>query len=383
MKFQVPRSLFLGALNRVAPVVGNSRHHPVLEGVLVRIEDGTMFVCATDLRVTVVDSFAIDTKENGAFCVSFGELHPWIIHSFVLGRESINVQIDSGRVRFWYPGDKSRFAPKSQYDPNEYPKTTNEREDDVIATAQGSSLATAIQQTIGVLVLKNIEYNPMFMDGVIMMNKSGLSFAASDGYVMSYTKCKADVSVGGDYSVPLKALTTIDGMLSSGGTVRIEKSNSRLTFRYGGTVVSILLNKMTFPIEQVKQMLSVNHSGKSLVIKDGVMRVINSFRGTLDDIDKKVARSISVHFDPETKEMTISPNRALDGESEESLPVQQIYGEKCDFAINYSYWLGCLKSINGIEAWIHYDPNNLQNWIHITGIDDSQRYVVAPFARNN
>jgi hypothetical protein len=197
---------------------------------------------------------------------------------------------------------------------------------------------------------------------------------------MSYVKAKASVTKMGEYPIPLRALQAVDGMLSFGGMVSISYGYNKIFFRHGGTLVSCVLNQVSLPVAQVKKMLSVDHPGKSLVVKESVIRAINSFRGIIEQ-NEKIARAVSVFFNPETKEIIISPNKVLDGESEEVLPTQQMIGDRCDFAINLFYWTNTLRAIDGIEAWIHYDPNNLNHWIHITDVAGNQRYVVAPFVK--
>jgi DNA polymerase III sliding clamp (beta) subunit (PCNA family) len=380
MKFQVSRASLLGALNHVMPVVGDSKQHPLLRCILISTKDGTMTVRATNWITSIIDSFPVDTSDEMEVCIEFGLLYPWIVNSYVLGRDILNVQVESNKVRIWYKGEQSKVT-FPVLDHKDYPKVFEFGDTELLATTQGSQLATAIQRSLNVVVLKNTENNPMFQSGIMLVGNGELSFIVSDGYVMSYVKSKADTTGTGEYPIPLSALAAIDGMLSSGGVVRILHGHNRAVFQYGATTIGVMLNKTSFPVPQAKQMLSINHPGKSLVMKDGVTRAINSFRGFIDDIEKKVARSILVSFNTETKEMTISPNSIDD--CRESLPIQQIIGQSCDFSINYVYWLNSLKAIDGLEAWVHYDPDSPQSWIHITGTNDNQRYVVAPFARNN
>lgn len=70
MKFTIERGALLKALTHVQSVVERRNTIPILANVLVRADDGSVELTATDMDLSVIESVPAGVSQSGAITVS-------------------------------------------------------------------------------------------------------------------------------------------------------------------------------------------------------------------------------------------------------------------------------------------------------------------------
>ncbi|MCD8491931.1 MAG: DNA polymerase III subunit beta [Geovibrio sp.] len=107
MKFSIDRAALLRALNHVQSVVERRNTIPILSNVLLKVEDGTLTLTATDMDLEINESVAAQIDKPGATTAPAHTLHDIVrklpddgMVDIELNAEGTQMTVQAGRSRF-------------------------------------------------------------------------------------------------------------------------------------------------------------------------------------------------------------------------------------------------------------------------------------------
>lgn len=368
MKASINRIALLQSLITASTVIVKSNFNQLGEYVQLIFNGNELTVVATDLAVTYVDKVSVICNEPLSICVKASSLKVWLENRV---QETIDIKPQGGQLVFRAKDAEIRLPTIDGY---EYPEHTPLPFDSTIASINGNSLTSLINRTILVIDSKNTEHSPMFQSALMSLADDGISIIATDGVVLAFNRIRGDILRSGEHTIPIKALETIRSLVKGNELVTIKSKDLKIFFGIGTGYVYTTLAKPFDKglIERIKDALALDHKNKALVNGIPVINALAGYRGVLGDSNK----AIFIEFDPESNQIVISPEDTENGGGDESIPCDRMIGEKCRFKANYGCWQMCIRQINGLKVWIHFETEN--KMIHLTGSDDNQKYVVAP-----
>jgi DNA polymerase III sliding clamp (beta) subunit (PCNA family) len=373
MKFQINRLQLLESLSKIAPVITKSTHNPLLSCVLIRIDSGTITFVGTDLGVTVVDSYPIDTDAKVDMCIDFQTLNDWINNTYDMNSNWIDATRKSDtKLQLRYAGGSLSIISKGSS--SDFPLVSESNNIKPIATTNGLELADSIRRSIRIVNPKNIEGNLTLQSGVIVFDEDEIAVIASDGVSLAYNRVKADVRHKCELTLTHKAMNVVDGMLTKIGAVQIKQSDNHLLFQSGDTKVYSLMTKSEFPTQAVRHMVSMDHKNKVQIGGEAVVNALASFRGLVEQ-DSSRRKGIYIIFKPDTNQLIVQPEETIGGDGDKTLNARNTQGEEVRFVANYNAWGNCIRAIDGLDIIISYEE---KQWVHITGTTNKQKYVIAP-----
>lgn len=201
MKFNTLRDPFLKGVNVVSKALNSKTAIPALSNILIKTEDNSVKLIASDLHVTISAKVGADIQNAGATSVP-GKL----LASFVsqLSADKVNCELDGENFKVQTDKVKSSFATISS---EEFPGVEILHEGNLININSGD-FAKALQH---IQFVPSISDSRPVLTGIyIKIDSSKLTLAATDGFRMAeyVLNVKSDVS---ELSciVPAKAFTDI------------------------------------------------------------------------------------------------------------------------------------------------------------------------------
>lgn len=371
MKFKINRLQLLESLHKIQPVITKSTHNPLLSSVLIRINEGVMTLVGTDLGITVVDSFAIDTNAQLDMCIDFDTLNRWTENTYRLNEEWIDVAQTKSGIELRHAGSEIEIT--SSGTSGDFPKLDETKTELPIATTNGLELANAIRRAMQIVNPRIIQ-NITLEVGVLLFRDEAVSVLASDGVCLAYNRVKADIERKCEIAITHKVMRILDGMLTKIGSLKVSQIGTQILFRCGDTSVYSTTTESNFPVEVARLESLKSHKNKAVISGDLITKTLLSFAGLIDQ-DHTKRKGIYVIFSPETNQIIVQPEDLSGGKGRRELDARSIEGDAVRFVANYNVWNNCVRSIEGIDIVVSYDEGQ---WVHLTNLSGSQKCIIAP-----
>jgi len=248
MRVTVERAALLKALGHVHRVVERRNTIPILSNVLLRAEDGTLRLKATDLDIEVTETITADITEAGSTTVPAYMIYD-IVRKLPDGAqvslettgEGGQMQIRSGRSRFMLQAlPESDFPDLAAGDlPHRF-------------TLPAADLKRLIEKTQFAISTEETRYylNGIFLHTLDVSGSTMLRAVATDGHRLARVEMPAPVGSEGmpGVIVPRKAVAEIVKLVEDGSeSITIELSSAKIRLTFDGVVLTSKLIDGTFP----------------------------------------------------------------------------------------------------------------------------------------
>lgn len=235
MKIAVTQALLDSSLTFLSEIVERRSTMPILGCVLLRAEEGKLFLSATDLTVSARTSITASVEVSGSALVNAKKLQDMVRSlTGTVVIESVDktehIRLGSGKAKFKLPGLNPTAAP-------EWPGTvvkdegTEVRVQDFVKAVK--SIMFAIPDEGGRYVL----------DGFLI---SGGDFVATDGWRLPifWAEWAAEIP---EVMIPRRAGQLLVNMLEGEGRLRIAQSERGILFKFGPWEMFSMKKEGRFP----------------------------------------------------------------------------------------------------------------------------------------
>jgi DNA polymerase-3 subunit beta len=248
MRVTVERAALLKALGHVHRVVERRNTIPILSNVLLRGEEGSLRLKATDLDIEVTETIPADITEAGSTTVPAYMIYDIVRKlsdgaqvSLEMTPDMGQMQIRSGRSRFMLQAlPESDFPDLAAGDlPHRFTLTAA----DLKRLIEKTQFAISTEETR--YYLNGIYLHTIDVGGSVMMRA-----VATDGHRLARVELPAPTGSEGmpGVIIPRKAVAEIVKLVEDGSeTVTIELSSAKVRLTFDGVVLTSKLIDGTFP----------------------------------------------------------------------------------------------------------------------------------------
>lgn len=375
-KFSLRAHELLNVLRACNYITRESTTFPAMATVLLEVTGAEARICASDRTSTAVFTLPIsggsDDFASLRACVDHRSLITWLRNS--LHSDYVSIEKVGPKILFKV-GSKSRIA-LTPMDTELFP-FIHEPEGDEVAVIGGKSLTSAASK---VAAFASGEFKPSLQYVAMKATGENVRFLGTNQYILAYLSLynKRGGAKGTIY-VHGKSMLAMTGAVGDVfEEIRILSNGDKLFFvsRAGDYVYSVIPQQLQYPIDLAMQMIGMDQPNKVLVKKESIIAAFNASRGVVRE-DKGNAVKITLQKD--SREMIVESARTERGGTTANIEVDDYIGEDTVFAADVDNWISAIQQIDNLQVWIH--AGGRRDWIHVTGLDNSQRYVLAPIDR--
>lgn len=206
MKFIVSSSTLLKQLQQISGVISSNTVLPVLEDFLFEITDKKLNVVATDLETVMRVQIAVESNENGRFCVPAKILLDTLK---ALPDQPLTLNIEKN-FAIEITSDNGKYKIMGE-NPDNFPKDPS---DDGVTgfTFTSGALLTAINKTI--FAVSTDDLRPAMTGVYFELNKNEIQFVATDAHrLVRYKRSGVTTGETGNFIVPRKPLNVLKNVL--------------------------------------------------------------------------------------------------------------------------------------------------------------------------
>ena len=330
MKFTVGQSSLLKALSVVSKGLGTNTTLPIISGIYLKANEGTLELQTNNLVTTVRHRVAANVDEPGETIIS-GKVLTNIVKNlpdsavtFDGGQRTVSIACEksSFRLNTLNPADWPAFPEYSLASVTELPcELLSEMVDKVYRLTSKESSRPVIQ---GILLTAG--------DNTIRL-------VATDSYRLAVCDSSAETGEGEFRAiVPGNTFHDVLSMASGSETIAIGTTDSQVVFSFGNT--TLISSKIEGNFPDYRQLLPTSCT-------TSVRLDIAEFSSALKRVSSIAATNAGVRFDidAEAKLMKLSMSSPDQGESSEVLPVE-VEGDSITIAHNYHYVFDCVNALS-------------------------------------
>ncbi|NIX75711.1 DNA polymerase III subunit beta [Microvirga terricola] len=342
MRVTVERAALLKALGHVHRVVERRNTIPILSNVLLRAEDGSLRLRATDLDIEVTETIPADITDAGSTTVPAYMIYDIVRKlpdgaqvSLEMTGDTGQMQIRSGRSRFMLQAlPESDFPDLAAGDlPHSF-------------TLTAADLKRLIEKTQFAISTEETRYylNGIYLHTIDVGGATMLRAVATDGHRLARVEQPAPMGSEGmpGVIVPRKAVAEIVKLVEDGSeNVVIELSSAKIRLTFDGVVLTSKLIDGTFPDYQ-------------RVIPSGNDKLLTVERGDFAKAVDRVStisseRGRAVKLALNDGRLTLTVNNPDSGSATEEIEVDYD-SSPIDIGFNARYLLDITSQLDGDTA---------------------------------
>lgn len=336
MKFTLPKNRMFSAVQNVMNAVPTRTTLPILSNLLLDASNSKLTLAATDLDVSVLDSFPISSAKKGALTIPARTFY-----DILRELPECDVEIHISENRMELKADRGNYK-LSGIPAEEYPKLPSINVAKEIRIS-GGDLQKMIKKTI--FAVSSDETRPA-LNGVLWQTSgTQMLMVATDGHRLAKISLKNTKLKGlhEDIIIPPKVLNLLIKLMGDEEKeIGIIFGENNLIFNLGDTILTSRLIEGPYP--NFDQVIPKENGKKLMVNKEfltGAVRRMSILANTLTH---------QVKFSVKKDDLELSSaNFDLGGEAKENLPCDYV-GDAMDVGYNASYVLDILKQMDGDEV---------------------------------
>ncbi|MBS1261085.1 MAG: Beta sliding clamp [Calditrichaeota bacterium] len=330
MRFRVAQDQFLEAIGRVAPTVPTKSTLPILSNVLLRLEEKTLHIAATDLEVSVVTELAVDGERDGSVSVPakkigdiVRELEGLVLTCDVDENHHLKLETEIGEYELL--GTRAEEFPSL---PEFDGATTIEIE--------AEKLDSMIQRTI--FAVSRDELRPALTGVLLQLRSHELRAIATDGHrLVRIIDQEFESESEHELIVPVKALDLVRRNLPEEGTVELAIGESQIRAKLPEATLYSRLIEGRYP--HYESVIPSENNNRLIVSTDVLVRALKRAQIFANPINRQVVFNLA----PDSLEV-LAEDVELGGKGHEKVEAKYD-GEEQGIGYNASYLLDLLKHV--------------------------------------
>ncbi|TNG00364.1 MAG: DNA polymerase III subunit beta [Gammaproteobacteria bacterium] len=364
MKFQISRDVILKALQQLSGVVERRQTLPVLGNILVKADENSLTLAATDLEVELIINISCNVDQSGDITIP---ARKWLDICRNLSEDSeISVSLKNDRVSI--QSGKSRFA-LSSLPATEFPLVEDVSEH-ISFNVSRSVFRNILEATHFSMAQQDVRY---YLNGLMFeMDQSHLRCVATDGHRLALKNTQLQLQVNEDKRqviVPRKAIQELMRLLGDGEEeITVLISNSYIRIIDGELVFTSKLIDGRFPdYERV-----LPQGGNNIVISDKETLKQTLIRVAI--LSNEKYRGIRINLS--TNNMHLMAHNPEQEEAEDEFQVDY-KGDDIEIGFNANYLLDAINAVRSDQVKIVLSDSS-SSCIIQSPEDDQTLYVVMP-----
>lgn len=364
MKFQIPRSVILKALQQLSGVVERRQTLPVLGNILVKANDNHITLASTDLEVELIVSLDCEVEEQGEITIP---ARKWLDICRNLAEETTIAINISGEKAILQSG-RSRFT-LSTLPANEFPLIDEINTQTNYEISQ-STLKSIFEATHFSMAQQDVRY---YLNGLMLeLSPKLLRCVATDGHRLAMRDTNINIQLNEEMRqviVPRKGIQELMRLLSDGDEIaKVIIGGSHIRLEMDSMIFTSKLIDGRFPDYQ----RVLPEGGKNILLADKellrqtLVRVAilsnEKYRGIRMILGKNIMKVMAHNPDQE--------------EAEDELEVEYS-GDEFEIGFNANYLLDAINAVRTEQVRIILSDSNSSCIIQASN-DDSSKYVVMP-----
>lgn len=337
MKFKVTKAALLDGLHTVQNVVGSRTTLPILNNVLLTVEDSKLWLTTTDLEVTVRCAVEVEVESEGMSTLPVKRLSGIVRE---LPDAVISVAINDSDVATLECGT-SHFRVNG-LSRDEFPPVASPDERQCLTIDQGlfrdmlrkTSYAASTDETRYVL------------NGVLLSFRGGkLTVVATDGRRLALAENEVEYPDESetDLILPSKAVQELLHVLRDQGEMKIHVKENQVVFEFGDVMIASKLIDGTYP--NYRQVIPTQCEQRIAVERETLQTALR--RASIVATDKTSGTKLTFSENKLTV-VTTSPEI---GEARETVAVKYS-GKPLTVAFNADFMLDPLRNLTCDEVYI-------------------------------
>jgi len=342
VKINTNKQTLLTALNRVIKATASRPSVPYLSGILITATESEVSLFASDLETSVQTKIECLVEGVGKVAVT-GK----ILLNIVSALPDTNVQIEEDGEFLKITAGQSEFEIRkiNTEDFSSFPEIQSEQEA-LIPTDKLVKMVKKVSKAV------SRDESRVVLTGVLLTVEGEIiTMVSTDSFRLALIEQKLENPIEGSFEalVPGKVLDEIARMISGAEAVQIEASVNQVLFSFDDT--KMLTRRLEGKFPNYKQLIPTSYTTKAIIdhaeLLDSVRRV------SLLALNNA---AISVEVSAEDQTLSLSSKTQELGSAQESILVKA-EGEDNSIAINYSYFIDGLSSINSDTVYLEIqDP---------------------------
>jgi len=342
VKISTNKQTLLTAINKVIKATASRPSVPYLSGIKITTTDSEVSLFASDLETSIQTQVDCLIEEPGTIAVA-GKILSNIISALPdttvqLFEEGEFLKIAAGQSQFEIRKiNTSDFA--------SFPELTGDQK--VVIPADTLSMMVkkvgkAVSRDEGRVVLTGI---------LLTVEGDSITMVATDSFRLALIEQKLDQPVDKTFEIliPGKIFEEAARMVTGADLVGIEASSNQILFTFGTT--QMITRRLEGKFPNYKQLLPNGHSTRAIIdhneLIDSVKRV---------SLLALINAAVSVEVSTENQTLSLDSKTQDLGSAHESVLVK-VEGKDNEIAINYSYFMDGLNSINSDTVYLEIqDP---------------------------
>jgi len=363
MKFQISKDELLVPLQQVIGVVERKQTHEVMNNFLVRAQDDSLCVVATDNEVEHRIQIPLIVGEPGICTLPARKLVDICRSLPTTAQMSFEISGEKARVQ----AGKSRFT-LATLPHEEFPEIESLDKPASVEVPQ-QELARAIRMTSFAMAQQDVRY---YLNGLLLeMAPDSLCCVATDGHRLALHRTPAEIAIEDKSSaiIPRKAIVELSRLLQDVDTpLRILMTDRHLQFNFGGLQMTCKLIDGSFP--NYDRVIPLTGDDIARVDRETLRQALARSSILANETYKGVRVTLS------NNTMGLKTNNPNHEEAEDELEVEYA-GQNIDVGFNVSYLQDVLGVVETETAELHFKEDASSMVIHPDGSKDSV-YVVMP-----
>ncbi|AFG36112.1 DNA polymerase III subunit beta [Spirochaeta africana] len=340
MKFTCDRDILIKEITTAQEVISSRNALSILSNVLLHVENNTLTVRATDLKVSFETKLPVDAADAGATTV-FCDKFLGILRSMPAGTATFE---DQGNGTFYIKNrDGSIDFKLKSIDAEKFPELKTIADDHYFSIPQREFIEM-ISQTVFAVSDDETRY---FMNGVYMEHSDGqLIMVATDGRRLSYISSTQQNEVP-DFPgviIPPKVLNMVRKLASGEGQFLMAVHEKNIFLQFENLHLTSTLIDGQFPNYRRVIPESQDHS---IIVQS------RDFEEAIKRVSLLVEKSHRIYIDINGDVLTVRSEESEFGVAKETIPCEY-QGPDTTLALNYRYLVDPLRVIDSEQIEIQY-----------------------------
>lgn len=343
MQFLVSSTQLLKHLQSISGALTTNNSLPILDNFLFDIQNGELYVSASDLETTMRTNLAVDSNDSGKIAVPARQILE-MLKTFP--EQPLSFKIEEG-FKIDITSDNGRYTMVGQ-NGDEFPRTPVV-DDKHKVRLNSQVLFEAINKTL--FATGNDDLRPV-MSGVFFdFNEENVTFVATDAHkLVRYRRLDCNSTISSAFILPKKPLNLLKGNLRGDEEVEIHFSETNAVFTFNDLVLTCRLIDGKYPNYEAV----IPKENPNVLIVDR-MSLLNSVKRVSIFASKSTYQVILSMIGSELK--ISAEDIDFSNEANERLSCNYS-GEDMEIAFNSKFFIEMLNNIDSQEIMLEMSTPN-------------------------
>ncbi len=363
MKLSCTKENLLTGLTAVSRVASKNLTLPILGNVLLRAEDGSLTLSATNLEVGVTTRVRSKVVESGAATVQARLLTEYVS---LLEREKIEIESDGSTLKIAGEGSETTIRGISSDDFPIIPAVAREKG----FTADAAVLREALEQTLFAAAQDGAR--PEISGAYVTCDDKKLTIATTDSYRLAERRVPiTNASAPLHAIIPTKALFELSRILPAEGAVQVFIGDTQALFVIDGTELSTRLVEGQYP--DYAQIIPKESKTEAVIELGPLVKAVR----TASLFVRSGINDVTLSLEPDKKRVSLSSANAESGEHRGSVAAK-IDGPATSIVFNFRYLLDGLSVINAESVKLGVSDSGSPGILRAQDAGTDYLYLIMP-----